>query len=75
MQLGVQNATIKKLGPATEFLQKSVKLGILANTIIFIDTHSDANTGSLQYAGGRINARSTGLKHVFAFFFLFSSNN
>jgi hypothetical protein len=68
MQLGGQNATIKKLEPAVEFLRTSVALGIPANTIVFIDTHSDANTGSLQYAGGQTNAKTIGANIVFDFF-------
>jgi hypothetical protein len=75
MQVGAHNAAVKKLEPAANFLQKSVELGIPANTIIFIDTHSDANTGSLQYGGGRTNARSIGLKEVFSFIFLFGPHN
>jgi hypothetical protein len=67
MQRSAQNAVIKKLEPAVDFLNQSVDLGIPANTIIFIDTHSDASSGSLQYAGGRTNAKTVALNEVFRF--------
>jgi hypothetical protein len=67
MQRSAQNSVIKKLEPAVDFMNKSVDLGIPANTVIFIDTHSDASSGSLQYAGGRTNAKTIGLTEVFHF--------
>jgi hypothetical protein len=54
MQLGSQNALVKKLELAADFLYKSIELGIPANTMIFINTHSDTSSGSLQYTGGRM---------------------
>jgi hypothetical protein len=68
LQDGAQRFTTKKLEPAEDFLQKSVALGIPANTIIFLDTHSCANTGYLQYGGGRTNAKVVGLGAVFICF-------
>jgi len=53
MQKGNQNAQSNKLWPVINFLKKTISLDIPANTVIFIDTHACANTGCLQYGGGR----------------------
>ena len=68
LQDGAQRFTTKKLEPAEDFLQKSVALGIPANTIIFLVTPSCANTGYLQYGGGRTNEKVMGLGAVFICF-------
>ena len=64
LQDGVQRSNLKKVEPVVDFLNKSVTKGIPANTIIFVDTHSCARTGFLQYGGGRTNAKVVGLKDV-----------
>jgi hypothetical protein len=64
MQVGAQNIVKKKIEPAVAFLNQSVSLGIPANTVIFIDTHSCASTGALQYGGGRDNAKVVALNEV-----------
>jgi len=53
MQKGNQNAQSNKLWPVIKLLKKTISLDIPANTVIFIDTHACANTGCLQYGGGR----------------------
>jgi hypothetical protein len=64
LQDGVQRSNLKKVEPVVDFLNKSVTMGIPANTIIFVDTHSCGRTGCLQYGGGRTNAKVVGLKDV-----------
>jgi hypothetical protein len=54
----------RKLDRAADFLTRSNTLSVPANTIIFIDSHSDTNTGYLQYAGGVSKALVLDLKQV-----------
>ena len=54
----------KKLEPALNFLTTSTALGLPANTIMFIDTHSCINTGYLQYAGGASQPTMLDIKRV-----------
>lgn len=43
------------------FIRRSILSDVPANTFVLVDTHSDTNTGGLQWSGG-----ATGPKHVLA---------
>jgi len=73
IQKGNQNAQSNKLWPVINFLKKTISLDIPANTVIFIDTHSYANTGCLQYGGGQatplvVDVNKVGASSSFFFF-------
>ncbi|KAJ8581503.1 hypothetical protein M405DRAFT_847007 [Rhizopogon salebrosus TDB-379] len=59
MRKAAQVAEVKKLSPATSFLDRSVDDGMPANTFVLLDTHSDELTGCLQHCGGLTNPAHT----------------
>jgi hypothetical protein len=59
-----QIAQKKLVEPTTKFLQEAMKALVLANFVIFIDTHSDASMGYLQYSGGRVGGHSAPVDEV-----------
>jgi hypothetical protein len=54
----------KLVEPTTKFLEQAMEAYIPANLVIFIDTHSDANTGYLQYSGGKSGGNSAAIDEV-----------
>lgn len=59
MRKAAHVAEVKKLTPATDFLQNSIRDGTPANSFILLDTHADGLMGLLQHAGGQTTAMST----------------
>jgi hypothetical protein len=59
-----QHAQKKLVNPSAEFLVQAMEESIPANIIVFIDTHSDANTGYLQYSGGKGGGHSAPVDEV-----------
>jgi hypothetical protein len=64
MQKGNQNTQSNKLQPGIDFLKQAISLDIPTNTVIFIDTHACANTGCLQYGGGRAEPKVVNVHEV-----------
>ena len=54
----------KLVEPATKFIQEAMEALVPANIVVFIDTHSDANTGYLQYSGGKSGGNSAAIDEV-----------
>jgi hypothetical protein len=59
MRKSAHVAEVKKLTPANDFLEHSVKDRMPANTFVLLDTHSDELTGHLQHSGGQTNPMHT----------------
>jgi hypothetical protein len=64
MKGNCQIAQQKRLEPVTTFLADSMIECLPANVIVFIDTHSDGNSGYLQYSGGRKGGNSAPVDEV-----------
>jgi hypothetical protein len=64
MQTKRQRSQQKYADAAATFLRETVSLGILENTILFIDTHACSLSGCLQFGGGKTDAKVANLHDV-----------
>lgn len=60
----------KRVGPVTDFIKATKNGNCPANIFVILDTHSDANTGSLQHAGGVTSPMVAPVDEVSLFFSL-----
>ncbi|KAG2029993.1 hypothetical protein BDR03DRAFT_987384 [Suillus americanus] len=59
MRGGAHVSELKKLAPSAEFIVRNMKAGLLPNTFLILDTHSDKYTSMLQHTGGHTGGTST----------------
>ena len=50
-----ESAAQGKMDELCNFVEQSTELDLPANVFVVLDTHAETDTGSLQYAGGRVN--------------------